>query len=184
MYLTGCPNWRQYCNGPPPAKIFMSKHCKRTCDTCDDTGGPSFSCPAKTTNVDQEGPLVVPLLDENQRSIIRRRGEDWHVAPIHEYMQPQNFVHIRGKLFNSDCSEMKRASDFITLWYAGASNRTGHYLSICFCLQRRPMLMLFAVAAFASNPRGGGKTVFIPVFSQPWILVTNLHVKCKCMSPN
>ena len=150
----------------------MTEHCKRTCDACDDTSGPSFSCPAKTTNVDMEGPLVVPVLDENR---IKRRGgrgsKEWHLAPIDEYIQPHNFVHLRGKLFNSDCSEMKRASYFITIWYAGGLNGTGHYLSICFCLQSRPILMLFAVAAFASNPKGGGKIVFIPVFSQPWILV-------------
>ena len=138
MYLTGCPNWRQYCNGPPPAQIFMTEHCKRTCDACDDTSGPSFSCPAKTTNVDMEGPLFVPVLDENRRSKIRRRGgrqsKDWHLAPVDEYIQPQNFVHLRGKLFNSDCSEVKRARDIITIWYAGALNRTG---IICFCLQSR-----------------------------------------------
>ena len=166
----------------------MTEHCKRTCDACDDTSGPSFSCPAKTTNADMEGPLFVPVLDDNRRSKIRRRGgrrsKDWHLAPIDELIQPQNFIHLRGKLFNSDCSEIKRARDIITIWYAGARNRTGHYLSICFCLQSRPILMLFAVAAFASNPKGGGKIVFIPVFSQPWILVTNLHVKCKIMSPN
>ena len=155
----------------------MSKHCKRSCNLCDEP----LSCPAKTTKHDMEGPLFVPVLDRNRKpTIIKRRGKDrreknksqpWHLAPREEYFKPENFVHLRGKLFNSDCSEMKRASYFITIWYAGGLNGTGHYLSICFCLQSRPILMLFAVAAFASNPKGGGKIVFIPVFSQPWILV-------------
>ena len=146
----------------------MTEHCKRTCDACDDTSGPSFSCPAKTTNTDMEGPLFVPVLDDNRRSKIRRRGgrrsKDWHLAPIDELIQPENFIHLRGKLFNSDCSEIKRARDIITIWYAGARNRTGHYLSICFCLQSRPIQMLFVVAAFASNRRGGRQDCFHPSF--------------------
>ena len=158
----------------------MTEHCKKTCDACDDTGGSSFSCPARTTNTDMEGPLFVPVLDDDQESLIERRGgsrsKDWHLAPVDEYIQPQKFVHIRGKLFNSDCSEMKRPSDFITIWYAGAKNSsTGYFLSLCFCLQSRPIhltiLMLFAVAAFASNTRGaklfssqptGGQNCFHP----------------------
>ena len=141
LYLTGCPNWRQYCNGPPPAQIFMTEHCKRTCDACDDTSGPSFSCPAKTTNVDMEGPLFVPVLDRNRKAtIIKRRGKDrreknksqpWHLAPREEYFKPENFVHLRGKMFDSECNELNQPSDWINIWYAGATSmqrgREGYY---------------------------------------------------------
>ena len=137
FYLTACASWKQYCEGPPPAQIWMSKHCKRSCNLCDEP----LSCPAKTTKHDLEGPLFVPVLDRNRKpTIIKRRGKDrreknksqpWHLAPREEYFKPENFVHLRGKMFDSECNELNQPSDWINIWYAGATSmergREGYY---------------------------------------------------------